>query len=49
VTYGPVAFQAKPERRAKMNGKQMLWTAAIALGVVVAYNMAVARGAGRMR
>jgi len=49
VTYGPVAFQAKPERRAKMNGKQMLWTAAIALGVVVAYNMAVARGVGRMR
>lgn len=27
-----------------MNGKQMLWTAAIALGVVIAYNMAQQRG-----
>jgi hypothetical protein len=46
---GPVSFHAKTEKRGKMNGKQMLWTAAIALGVVVAYNMAVARGVGRTR
>ena len=39
-----VSFHAKKESRGTVNTKQMLWTAAIALGVVIAYNMAQQRG-----
>lgn len=48
VKLGPVSFRSKIEGRGKMNGKQMLWTAAIALGVVLAYNAASQRGLGRL-
>lgn len=39
-----IAFRYRKESRNQVNTRQMLWTAAIALGVVIAYNMAQQRG-----
>lgn len=39
-----IEFHHRKESRGTVNTKQMLWTAAIALGVVIAYNMAQQRG-----